>query len=400
MKGKQLAIVLVLLVAVGGIALFLNRRNTTSWSSSATASDGKILTFPLNDVSHIVIKGNGTELNLIRKDDIWKVKERADYPANFELISALIRKTWELRAVQDVKIGPSQFARLQLTETDGTLLDLKDAGDKRLTALRLGKKQLRDSDQSLGPGGGFPVGRYVMPENGSKKVFLVSDPFDDAQTKPERWLNHEFIRVENPKSIAVAGTAAGMNWKLVRDTASSPWKLVDAKPGEELDNTKVSGLATLFANASFADVLAPDAPTAETGLDKPSMATIETFDNFVYTLRIGKLMGENYPVLVSVQAQLPKERSPGKDEKPEEKAKLDQEFQTTQKKLAERLSNEEKFSGRPFLIPKGTIDQLLKDRSALMAEKKPIPSPTAKSSPPNSKGASPAPPSSSQPRPK
>ncbi len=398
MKGKQLAIVLILLVAVGGIALFLNRRNAASWSSSATVSDGKILTFPINDVSHIVIKGNGAELNLVKKDDVWKVKERADYPANFELISGLLRKVWELRAVQDVKIGPSQFARLQLGEVDGTLLDLKDVSDKRLTALRLGKKQLRDSDQSLGPGGGFPVGRYVMPVNGSNQVFLVSETFDDVQTKPEAWVNREFMRMENPKSIAVAGATAGVNWKLVRDTASSPWKLPDAKPGEELDSAKASGLATPFAHASFADVLTPDAPTAETGLDKPSTATIETFDNFVYTLRIGKLMGENYPVLVSVQAQLPKERSPGKDEKPEEKAKLDQEFQTTQKKLAERLSNEQKFADRPFLIPKGTIEPLLKDRSALMAEKKPVPSPTTKTSAPNSKGASPAPSSSPQSR--
>ena len=145
MKGKQLAIVLVLLVVLGGIALFLNRRNSASWSNTATTSSGKVLDFPLNDVSQVTIKESGAELNLAKKDDIWTVKERADYPADFDKVSALIRKLWELKPVQDVKIGPSQLARLQLTEpapgsTNGTLLDLKGAGDKRLAALLLGKR--------------------------------------------------------------------------------------------------------------------------------------------------------------------------------------------------------------------------------------------------------------------
>jgi hypothetical protein len=393
MKGKQLAIVLVLLIAVGGVALFLNRRNAASWSNTATSSGDKILNFPLNDVAHVIIKTGGAELNLVKKDDVWRVKERSDYPADFDKVSALIRKIWELRPVQDVKIGPSQLGRLQLTEpgqdaNSSTLLDFKGAGDKRLAALLLGKKHLRNSDQAFGPSAGIPVGRYVMAQDGSNRVFLISETLDEFQTKPEQWLSRDFVKVENPKSIAVAGATSGMNWKLARDNASVPWKLVDAKRSEELDNAKVQSLANLFANATFADVLAPDAPPVETSLDKPATARIETFDNFVYELRIGKAMGENYPVLVSVKAELPKERTPAKDEKPEDKTRLDQEFQARQKQLTDKLAKEQKLENRPYLIAKATVDQLLKDRSALMAEKKPAPSPTAANSPPGAKGAS------------
>src|SRR5947207_7579949 len=225
MKGKQLALVLVLLVALGGVALFLNSRNSASWSNTATTSSGKILDFQLNDVSHVTIKESGAEVNLIKKDDLWAVKERTDYPADFAKVSALIRKLWELRPVQDVKIGPSQLGRLQLTEpapgsNNGTLLDLKGTGDKRLAALLLGKKYLKNSDQPAREGGGIPVGRYVMGQDGSNRAFLVSDTFDEIQTKPEQWVNRDFIKAENPKSIAVTGTAPGVNWKLVRDTAT------------------------------------------------------------------------------------------------------------------------------------------------------------------------------------
>ena len=378
MKGKQLAVVLILLVVVGGVAVFLQQRNSASWSETATASSGKVLDFPLNDVSQVTIKESGAEVNLARKDDVWTVKERADYPADFDKVSALLRKLWELKPVQDVKIGPSQLARLQLTEpaagsNNGTLLDLKGAGDKRLAALLLGKKNLRNPDQPASEGGGFAVGRYVMAQDGSNRVFLVSETFDEIQMKPEQWLSRDFIKIENPRSIAVTGTTPAMNWKLVRDAAASPWKLADAKPGEELDNAKASGVASIFAYGSFVDVLAPDAPVAETGLDKPSTVRIETFDNFSYELRVGKLMGENYPVLVSVKGEPPKERTAASDEKPEDKARLDQEFQTKQKQLTDKLANEQKLQARPYLIAKSTIDQMLKDRAVSHGREKTLP---------------------------
>jgi Domain of unknown function (DUF4340) len=393
MKGKQLAVILVLLVALGGVALFLRSRNSASWRETATASGGKVLDFQLNDVTQLTIKESGAELSLVKKDDSWKVKERADYPADFEKVSALIRKLWELKPVQDVKVGPSQLSRLQLTEpapgsNNGTLLDLKGAGEKRLAALLLGKKNLTNPDQPASEGGGIPGGRYVMGEDGSNRVFLVSDTFDEIQTKPDQWLNHDFVKAENARSIAIAGTAAGTNWRIVRDAAASPWKFADAKPGEELDTARGSAVASQFTYASFTDVLAPDAPVAETGLDKPSIIRIETFDNFVYELRIGKLMGENYPVLVSVKGELAKERTPATDEKPEDKDKLDLEFQTKQKQLAEKLAKEQKLPARPYLIAKSTVDQMLKDRASLIAEKKPSPSPAAAMSPSGPKPAS------------
>ena len=46
-------------------------------------------------------------------------------------------------------------------------------------------------------------------------------------------------------------------------------------------------------------------------------------------------------MVVAVTAQLPKERTPGKDEKPEDKARLDKEFKDKQKKLEDKLSQEQ-----------------------------------------------------------
>jgi Domain of unknown function (DUF4340) len=384
MKGKQLVLLLLILALVGGAGYILFKENRASWSEKAIGSGNKILTFAethpqaINDVVRVTIKSPSSELNLVKKDDVWTVQERADYPANFEQVSDLIRKLWELKSVQAVKVGPSQFSRLDLVEPGkegaaGTVIELKDKDSKTLTALLVGKKYMRKSDGMGGMGdmGGFPAGRYVMPVGDPAKVALVSDSFDEIEGKPERWLKKDFFKIENTKSISLEGQTEPQHWTLTKENATAEWKLKDAKDDEKVDASKVSSLGTLFSFASFNDVLAPDAKPEETGLDKPSTVTIETFDNFKYVLRIGKLNGENYPVMVSVSADLVKERQPGKDEKPEDKTKLDEEFAKKLKGFEDKLAAEKKFEQRPYLIAKYTIEQLLKDRSALLAEKKP-----------------------------
>lgn len=388
MKRNQLALVLILLVALGGVALFLRSRSSASWSSSATESSEKILSFPLNDVARLTIKTGGAELNLVKKEGTWSVLERADYPADFGKVAGLLRKLWELRAAQDVKAGHSQLGRLQLLEpgsdpNSGTLIDLKDGSAKPLGSLLLGKKQSQTSTQPFG-GGALARGRYAMSPNHADRVYLVSESFDEVQSKPELWLNRDFLKMENAKSIALAGIAPTMNWTISRETPSGPWTLLATKPGEELDSTKANTLSSYAASPSFVDVLSPDAPPAETGLDKPSTLTIETFDGFDYELRIGKLMGANYPVLVAVKGSIPNERKPVAEEKPEDKAKLDQQFQEKQKQLGEKLAKEEKLAGRPYLIAKATVEQLLKERGALLkpaSSPSPTPAPTAGSRP-------------------
>jgi uncharacterized protein DUF4340 len=387
MKAKQLTLLLILLVVFGGVGLFFYNRNAESWKKSASTVKEKIVSFSLNDVSHVTIKTSAAEVNLVKKDDVWKVKERADYPANFEMISGLIRKVWELPAVQDVQAGPSQFGRLQLLPPDqgansGTLLDLKDGKDKRLAALLLGKKYMRESPDLRAGEGGIPVGRYVKAEGGTGGVVLVSDTLNEVEPEPKQWLDHDFIKIENPKSITIAGATPELNWKVARNSASDSWEFVGAKPGEKVDSAKVSAVVNSLSASTFTDVLAPDAKPAETGLDHPATGTIETFDGFVYTLRVGKVNGENYPVLVSVTAQLSKERTPGKDEKPEDKTRLDQEFRAKQKQLADKLASEKKLETRPYLISKTAVDGFLRDRNSLLPDKPAAsPSPAATPSP-------------------
>jgi hypothetical protein len=71
-----------------------------------------------------------------------------------------------------------------------------------------------------------------------------------------------------------------------------------------------------------------------------------------------------------VTGNFPKERTPGKDEKPEDKTRLDKEFADNLKKLDERLKADRKFSDWIYVVSKWTVDPLLKVRHELLEEKK------------------------------
>ena len=385
MNSRQFILILVVAIVLGSIGWILFHRGTRSWESQPTTGNEKIIDFPLNDVAHISINDGRSELNLVKKEDVWQVRERADYPANFEQVSRFLQKIWNLKPVQTLQVGPSQLARFDLVPPakdgkGGTLLELKDKNEKQLAALLIGKQYLKKSNQNFAPAG-FPAGRYILPKANSNRVALASDPLQDLVTKPERWLNRDFIKIEKPKTISLEGTAPTMKWKLLRESESADWKFADAKPGEEVDKTKASGLASSISNLNFTDVLEPGAKPETTGLDHPSNATVETFDGFTYSLKIGKLNGETYPVLISLAATLPAPGSPSPNEKTEDQKKREDEFAKKKKTLEEKVAKEKKFEGRPFLVSKFAVEQLLKNRTDLI---KTEPTPTPSFAPPGS----------------
>src|SRR5512137_1419696 len=109
MNRKQFFILLVLVVVLGIAGLVLRQRDQTSWQGSGRqGATLKLLgELPVNDVAAIVIKGGTNQLDLVRKDNLWRVKQRNDYPANFSEISSFLLKAADLKAAQTEEIGAS-----------------------------------------------------------------------------------------------------------------------------------------------------------------------------------------------------------------------------------------------------------------------------------------------------
>ena len=380
MNSKQLSILLVLGLVIGGLGLYLYQGREASYKSSDQSIGKKVLgEFPINDVAQITIKNATNELNLVKQDDLWKVRERFNYPANFSEISEFVRKTSELKAVQSMKVGLSQFGRFELIKPEkavgtnsGTLVEFKDKNGKPLKSLLLGKKYVKESQSSSQFGGGdWPIGRYVMVLNQTQDVAIVSDPLSNVEPKPDQWLNKDFLKVEKLQTVSLVSTNTTNSWKVTRETETGEWKLADKKEGEEIDKGKSSSLNYALSSPSFNDVASPQLTPEATGMDHPIVATLETFDGFVYTAKIGNKTGdENYYLAMAVKGNLPTERTAGKDEKPEDKEKLDKEFKEKAAKLKEKFDKEKAIESWTYLVSKWTIDPLLKERKDLLAEKK------------------------------
>ncbi len=381
MNRKQLTTLLVLVVVLGGAGLLLRNRQSASWTEKNPAVGKKLLgDFPVNDVAQIVVRKGTNVLVLAKKEDLWRVQERKDYPANYPEISDFLLKVRELKVVQSEQVGPSQLPRLSLANDSSTnaplVVEFKDASGKNLRQLFLGKQHLKKSNQpspmGMGEGGenqGWPDGRYVKTGADSDSVALISDPLTSIEPRPEQWLSKDFFKVEKLRGVEVTHLEATNSWKATRETEAGDWKLADVKSGEQFDTGKASGLSSALNAPSFTDVVIDPQPQV-LGLDKPTQVVLETFDHFVYQLKVGVKTNDNYPLTITVSADLPKQRVAGKDEKPEDKAKLDKEFADNQKKLQEKLAQEKSLASWTYLVSSWTLDAITKPRHQLMAEKK------------------------------
>jgi hypothetical protein len=370
-------------VVIGGLGLVLYNQRAASWKVSDQAMGQKVLNdFPLNEIAQVRIKQPDAELNLAKVDDLWSVKERWNYPANFSQIGDLLRKMWELKAVRSLRVGPSQYGRLELLSPEketgtnaGTLLEFKDKTGKMVRSLLVGKKAMRASENPSPMGGGdYPVGRYVASPDNLQNVWLISDTLSDVEAKPDRWINKDFFKVEKLRSISVTQTVETNSWALVREKEGGDLDLVDKKPGEEFDKNKAYSAGNALSYPSFNDIANPDAKPEELGLNTPVVAKLETFDKFTYTINASKAKGtndDNYNLQMTVSADLVKQRTPGKDEKPEDKEKLDKEFNEKLKKLEDKLKQEKGYEKWTYVVSKWTIDPLLKVRKDFLTEKKP-----------------------------
>jgi len=378
MNRKQFIILLVLVVVVGAAGLIVHQRGNASWHSSGQTIGRKLLPdLPVNDIAQIVIKSGTNELTLARSNNLWRVRERGDYPANFSQISGLLLKFADLKSAQGQEVEASQLGRFELlppgaNTNSGTLVEFKDAAGKTLNSVLLGKQHMKKppaNSRTVGMGdAGWPDGRYLLVGSDTKTLQLVSDPLDSAQPKPETWMSKDFFSVEKPVSITVQYPEATNSWQLTRASETNDWQLAGAKSDEKLDSSKVSDVTSPFNSPTFNDVLPASTKPEAAGMTNVTTVKIGTIDGFTYNIRIGQKRDEEYPMAVSVAANLPASRVANADEKPEDKAKLDADFKDRQKKLDDKLAGEKQLGNWIYSVPAFAVDPILVSRNQLLTE--------------------------------
>ena len=102
MNRKQLTIIVVLGVLVGGLGLFLYQRNTTSWKSTGQGSGQSLLgEFPINEVASVTIKQVSNSVTIAR------TAARADTMAVSSIVLAVALVV--LVAAARLAVGPRSW---------------------------------------------------------------------------------------------------------------------------------------------------------------------------------------------------------------------------------------------------------------------------------------------------
>jgi len=303
------------------------------------------------------------------------VRERDNYPANYERIKSLLVRIKDIKIVQSEDIGPSQRPRVDLSEPGtepgcGTLVEFKNAQGEVTDSLIVGKRHMR-AETSSDPYRmrGLFDGCYVLLPKEPSNVLLISDDLAGITGEPGAWLDPEFCKIENVKSVSLTDAEGTKQWALSRESDSKPWTLGDAKPGEVLDGTKAAQTVEMLNFLGFVDLVSKTAPS-ESVSEKSIVLSVETFEHFSYSLGISKSSKQNGVCHMgfAVKAEIPSERVVAFDERPEDKQKLDEEFQADTKRLRNKLARESHFAsnGWNYVIESRLIEPLLCKRVDLL----------------------------------
>lgn len=354
MSGRLAAALVVLLLALGGAALLLKQRGDSERPAGAAALGQPVLKgLKAADVAAIAIRDGSAALTLERKEGDWRIAERGGFPADADKVRDLVLKAIELKVGQSEPIGEADRARLKL-DGSGGMLEFRGADGKPLARLAIGakffKREPENRERAIGDG------RFVQVAEDAKTVIVVSDPLTLASAKSADWIQRTGFGAEKVKTMEVA-LAPGEKWKITRPGDNAGWKLSPLRAGEKLDVIRANSASYSLNSMDLADVAASGLKPEDTGMDKPSATIVAlTFDGLTYTLRVGKLAGENFYAKVAITGTA-KASGPDAAER--------------QKKLDERLPRERALAPHTLLIAKSKFDDILKKRAELLEKKAP-----------------------------
>jgi hypothetical protein len=348
LNARVAAVLLVLLVVLGGTALIYQREDRQRRPSNA-ASLGQVLFKDLKaaDIASIRIAEAKNVLTLERKDERWTLAERGGFPADFARVREFVLKAIELKAGQSEPIGEKDRARLNLDDS-GTQIDFRGAGGKPLGTLIIGKKYFKREVEN--PAKAIGDGRFVLQPADPKIVYLVADPLIQATAKTGEWIERAAFQAEKVKTLEVKFPEGG-GYRIERNADNADWKLAGSKPGEKLDISKANAASYSLSLLDLADILPND--TKDTGLDKPAEITAVTLDGLTYSIKVGKLQGDNYFTTFTSSGTI----------------KPDAKDAERTKKLEERQPREKMLQNYVLLIPKGRLEDTLKKRPEFLEKR-------------------------------
>lgn len=334
MNARVAVILVVLLAVLGGGALFYQHQERARRPENV-GTLGRTLFKELKaaDIAAIRITEPNATLTIQRKDDRWVIAERADFPADVAKVREFVLKVIGLKVGQSEPLGEKDRARLNL-DTSGTQVAFLGAENKPIGTLIVGRRYFKREVEN--PEKARADGRFVALPAEAGTAYLVGDPLTQATVKTAEWIDRASFQVEKVKMLQVRHPD-GDAWRIERPADNADWRLAGAKPGEKLDVSRANAASYSLQLLELADIAPKDAK--DTGLETPISVEATTLEGANYSIKVGKLAGENHYVSFSASGLKP-------DAKDAERVKV--------------------LSQHVLLIPKGKLEDTIKKRAELL----------------------------------
>jgi hypothetical protein len=227
---------------------------TDSGSQSVSEIGQKLypdLRSQLATVEKVTVRSGDNQSTIVNADGVWRVSDRLNYPASFEMISNLFDSLGSAKYLEKKTSRPENHARLGLSDpsAEGSEASVVKAfsGDQQLAALILG-----DTSSHLD-------GTYFRFEN-DDQVWLM-DQTPRAVADPAEWLEPVIINIpEEDIDKVVQSNASGDQITIARESNESSNLVPEVIPkGKKLKYATVANqLGRALVNVNLEDVRAAD----------------------------------------------------------------------------------------------------------------------------------------------
>ena len=204
-----LAMITLLIVII--TVLLVQRREAATNDDALGAIFFHSLEQKLNDIATVEIVQGKERVTLQRDGDIWRIKEKGGYAADFEKLKPLVLSIANLRSMEAKTTKVDQYDKLGVTDPEAADAEhpgviLKDAKGTTLAALVIG--DARDSDDVV------TGGQDQQADHGTEQRQHPDRPLgperDQHQGQPDRDAQPRVVRRHHRPRAQAGGRGAGL----------------------------------------------------------------------------------------------------------------------------------------------------------------------------------------------
>lgn len=338
----------------------------------------------INDVTELSVATQSGTITLHRQEDIWRVKEKYDYPADLGTVRETLIGFAELTTLEPKTRKPELYEKLGLqdVEAEGSLstgVTFKDATDNPVAAVVIG------NDRPAQGKGGYK--ELFIRKVGDPQTWLVQGRLT-VEKNPGKWLDKELTQIETKRVRRLIVTHPDKTRLVVEKAkpADLDYQVANLPEGLEIESQfTVNNIVSTVTSLSLDDVK----PVSEVPFDDQPVRTavFETFDGLQGTVQLLPKDEKNYVTISAVfnadlvwKPEPAREAEPEKESEPQAGEQMEQDTQDKEataepeqlkiKSEAEVKAEIEalnrRFGDWVYVIPKFRADTLLKKPQDLL----------------------------------